>query len=503
MLREYPMQITTIKRLFLAPLVAAILPLAACEHNPKEWKTPNMTALTPRLHPMFETTKTVCFGRFMVDVPATATVAWGGADIPLGVNIYPNGMDEVKTLAQKFIDELNSEKAIYLNNIPLLISVDDVRQPEGQIVTGYEGFEAIGELKINGYFKLNNDGVVVDARPLKEHKDATIADIKSIARLLRQRAETEIPTEPGNCIANAFLPDSPDDDKDHPGELISIGFRLKELPDVHLSISVAPSNPHNPEGDSLQAQWKRIKEDPTTPEEKKALASIKYFRESPRQIHDWRTGYEVLVRNPDEKDVHSYHDFQVKFTGVPHDPFRPYADIQFQTGVAENAAGATKPSLTDEEAIAVWDKITSTIRVRPTTATPLKAEGIDPQPHLPLGELAATGRTCPQTGWWEPDQAGHIEGGKRQHFNAGERMPHVVSLGEPSMWQKLKGERPSYRTATMWKLVAYGDAPAKTDVAPQPPTVAEAAADKIAAKDMENDRPEAKPNDDTSQKKKG
>jgi hypothetical protein len=148
-------------------------------------------------------------------------------------------------------------------------------------------------------------------------------------------------------------------------EHIRIGFRLNEVPDAHFSIYVAPSNSDNPEGDSLEAQWKRIKEAPATPEEKKMLAKIKYIRESPRQIHDWKTGYEVLVRNPDEKDVHSYHDFQIKFTGVPHDPFRPYADVQFQTGVSDNAAGATKATLTDEEAIAVWDKMTSTIRVRP------------------------------------------------------------------------------------------------------------------------------------------
>lgn len=453
------MQMTAIKRMLLALLAAATLPLTACDHNPKEWKTPNMTTLAPRLQSMFEKTKTVCFGRFMVDVPASATVAWGGADIPLGVKIYPNGVGEVKALAQKFIDELKNEKAINHDDVPLLLSAEDVAQPEGQIVTGYEDFEAINGLKINGYFSLNNDGVVIDARPLKDDKDGTIADIKSMARRLRQRAENEVPTEPGNCIENAFLPDSPDDEKNHPGELISIGFRLKEFPDAHFSIQTHPSNPHDPESTSLKRQWKRIKEDPATPEEQKVLANIKYFRESPRQIHDWETGYEVLMRNPDEEGVYSYHDFEVRFTGVPHDPFKPYVDVQFQTGVANNAAGAIKPSLTDEEAIAIWDKITSTIRVRPTSATPVKSAGTNPHPQIPLGELAATGRTCPQTGWWEADELGATEGDRRRHFNAGDRMPHVVSLGEPSIWQKLKGERPSYRTATVWKLVAYGDAP--------------------------------------------
>lgn len=128
-------------------IVAAVWLLAACKHDPDEWKTPNMTILTPRLQPMFEKTKTVCFGRFMIDVPASTTVAWGDVSIPLGVSVYPNGVSEVKAMAQTFIDELKSEKAIYLNDIPLLISVAEIPHPEGKIVTGYEVFRRSASLK--------------------------------------------------------------------------------------------------------------------------------------------------------------------------------------------------------------------------------------------------------------------------------------------------------------------------------------------------------------------
>ncbi|UVW28617.1 T6SS immunity protein Tli4 family protein [Massilia sp. H6] len=478
---------TAIRRLILVPLAAASLLLAACAPHPREWKTPNMTALAPRLQPLFEKTKTVCFGRFMVDVPASASVVWGSTGVPLGVTVYHDGVEEVKGLAQKFIDELKSEQAIYLNNIPLLISVDDIRQPEGKIVTGYDGFEAIGLLKISGYFRMNSDGFIIDARPLEEQKDEVIADIQSMARRLRQRADDEAPAEPGNCLERAFLPDSPDDEKNHPGEFISIGFRLKEFPDAHLSIEVRPT-PRDPERASLKAQWKRMKE-PLTPEVDEVFAKVKYFRESPRHIRDWTTGYEVLMRAPDEKGVHSFHDFELRFTGVPNDPFKPYASVQLQTGVGNNAAGSTKASLTDEEAIAVWDRITSTIRVRPTSLKPV--ESTDTGPRLPLGELAATGRTCPQTGWWEHDAPGPTGDSRRRHFRAGERMPHTVAIGEPSIWQKLKGERPSYRTATVWKLVSYDDAPSVADVIAQPTSIAQNALPDALSNDATNTRHEA------------
>jgi hypothetical protein len=468
---------TSKKLLCLVPLTAAVLMLTACDHKLMERKVLNMTALPPRLQPVFEKTKTICFGRFIIDVPVSVTVAWGEADVPLRVSVHPGAVEEVKEQAQKFIDELKSEKAIYHNHVPLLISVNDVAQPQGKIITGYEDFEAIKDLKISGYFGLNNDGIVIATHPLQDEKDETIADITSIARRLRQRAESEVPVEPGNCIEHAFLPDEPGVPKEPPGELIRIGFRLKEFPDTHLSIFVGPSNPHYAESNSLKWQLEKVEKDLKAEDPNHPRLKTTYLRRGIRQIHTWLNGFEALSHTPELPDIHSIHDFAMDFKGVPSDPLKPYAEVRLQTGVADNAAGATKASLTDEEAIAVWDKITSTIRVRPTTATPLKTTEASPKPRFPIGELAATGRICPQTGWWQASELGTPDSPGRQHIKAGERMPHVVSLGEPSVWQKLKGERPSYRSATVWKLVEYGDAPAATNAAPQPPTIAHARPD--------------------------
>jgi hypothetical protein len=62
-----------------------------------------------------------------------------------------------------------------------------------------------------------------------------------------------------------------------------------------------------------------------------------------------------------------------------------------------------------------------------------------------------------------------VQGGKRQFFNGGDRMPHALLQGEPSVWQKLKGDAPTYRVATVWRLVDY-DTPAPND--PSPPAAA-------------------------------
>lgn len=140
-------------KLFCVACFCAFVPvLASCDPGPKEWESKKMIKLTPRLQPVFEKTKTICFGRFLVDVPESTITSWGESEVPLGVTVYRNGVEEVSRAAQKFIDELKEEKAIYLNNIPLLISIDNVVQPLGQVVTGYDGFEAMAELKISGFF---------------------------------------------------------------------------------------------------------------------------------------------------------------------------------------------------------------------------------------------------------------------------------------------------------------------------------------------------------------
>lgn len=233
------------------------------------------------------------------------------------------------------------------------------------------------------------------------------------------------------------------------------------------------------------------------------MIKTKDLRRGARQIHGWLNGFEALSRTPEQAEIHSIHDFAMDFRGVPSDPLKPYVEIQMQTGVADNVAGATKASLSDEEAIAVWDKITSTIRVRPTGAAAVKTAETDSGPRLPLGELAATGRACPQTGWWVPDEPKDTQGDRRQHIKAGERMPHVISLGEPSIWQKLKREKPIYRTATMWKLVSYDAAPVHVDSISATPTIAQVSSYNSAAKHARGGIAESHRNSETSPQKKG
>jgi len=241
-----------------AAFILMVWIIAACDNSSKKSEVPGMTVLSPRLQIVFKETKTVCFGRFVVDVPRSAVPIWGKTDIPLGISVFHEGANQVQALAQAFVDELKNEKAIYHNDVPLLISVDEVTQPLGKVITGYEGFEAVNGLKVNGYFKLDNSGLIVESRPLRNRREKVVAEIIDIAKRIRLSGESDIPGEPGNCIENGFLPDGASAGKEARAELIRIGFRLKEYPDTHFSIFTGPSNPHYSESNSLNVESRLI-----------------------------------------------------------------------------------------------------------------------------------------------------------------------------------------------------------------------------------------------------
>ncbi|WP_218509381.1 T6SS immunity protein Tli4 family protein [Variovorax sp. dw_308] len=435
--------------------------LSACHLKSQESKTEKMTTLSPRLQSLFSKTKTVCFGRFMIDIPEESEVIWGKASIPLGVVVYSREFAMLNQFVSEQEAKLKGARRFPRNeNFNQFIETIDGKVKNQKTIVGYQDFSG-PNLRIFSYFPLETDLVEVSALPLDTEKADTILDINDLADRLRPRKESDLPGEPGTCIGHAYLPDSPiAENKPKSIEHIRLGFRSKQFPDVHLSIYTAGANSHDPQSDSLERQLERTESQASLSGQSNPFSVLKVLRRGPRQIHDWTTGYEFLTRTPDEKVSRAHQDFWLKFTGEPNDALRPYADIQLKTGVYQDAAGKVNSSLTDEEAIALWDKLTSSIRVRPVSSTAKKTS--DANPRRPLGELAATGRTCPQTGIWQCDDDGNIQNGRRRHFNAGEVMPGIVRAGEQSFLQKLKGEQATYRTGTVWRLVDYEEGGGKS-----------------------------------------
>ena len=409
-----------------------------------------MASLDARVQSLFGVTKIVCFGRFVIELPSTAQVVWGNTDVPLGVWVEKGQAKELSTRIGEVESHWKSEiRFPRTQGLTLYLETVDGGFPGVRHVVSQQDASSKGLLRISSFFALGDDLVGLSALPLAREKQETIDELDDMARRLRSRGETEIPSDSGVCIDGAFLVDAPNVDLKNATEHVQVGFRLQEFPDVHLSLHLLPSTETKW---SLDYQLNISEERARKAGEPEPFEELKIFRRAKREIHDWKTGYEILTRTPDEAGVHAYHDFWMKFTGMPGDPLRPFADIRLQTGVGENSAGAVKPSLTDEEAIALWDKLTSSIRVRPTGHT--KTSQL-PKPKAPLGELHVTGHRCPQAGWWECNDDLNLAQPSGIWLEEGQLMPKALIWAQPNLWDRLKGQRPVGWTPAVWRLAGY------------------------------------------------
>ena len=415
-----------------------------------------MTALSTRLQPLFEKTKTVCFGHFLLEVPSTATVVFGPAHVESPITYFPGEGDKVAQHLAALLREVEADRR-FLDQVDLAKlskfgKVEDGAMPGQKLIFGSKDHT---NYSVDSLIPLGPDLFI-------QHADGAlslgeeISSLNAVARSLRLRAESEIPEEPGACIEGGFVSFQPE------YERIGLGVRLKEFPDVHFSID-ATKKPILVASDALEPRLVQAEKDARREGLGLLYSRIKTFRRGPRKVDDWN-GFEVLARKPANGDETEAHEFLFLSQGSPNDPLRPVLDVQFNTGVGGNRTASVKPSLNDEEAVALWDKLITSIRVRPTgdaaktsTATP---------PKTPLGAYIDSGAECPHSGWWRCSDSGEVAGGRRRHFVEGDVMPPVVVLGKPDVWQKIRGQRPGHEIPTVWELMEYDQVSGAEDATP-------------------------------------
>jgi hypothetical protein len=420
-------------------------------HSSAHFKRLNMTPLSPRLEQIFAQTKTVCFGRFVIDVPATATVVFGRMTVDSEIDRYPGeaGMAD-RHIAERitkidqdefFNKDMNTPGSLYRHVLDGAIA--------GQKTVVGANNDAY---QIYSYVPVGTDLFLFEVGSMRETEEVRqeIASIESIARQLRARADDEVPAEPGICLDGGFINMNPE------FENISMGIRLAEFPDVHLSIETLKNRESVAEYERLETRLKAAEREAGQDGLTALYSSIKFFRRAPRKIGDW-DGEEALARMPAEKGKgESHHQFLFYAVGAKNDIMRPVADVQLDTGADGYETGARPPSLSDEEAVALWDKLTGSIRGRPT-APSAKTSDNGPQP---LGTHASAGQACPQGGWWNCGNEGsgiETTGGSREYFRPGERMPQAVLFQRPTLGQRFKREQPTFKSdiPSVWTLVAY------------------------------------------------
>jgi hypothetical protein len=172
------------------------------------------------------------------------------------------------------------------------------------------------------------------------------------------RDNAEVPKEPGVCIDEGFISDNTSNDQ----EIFSVGISLPSLPDARFSImSNKNASTEGPNGIGLikRHEGAMTAQGVVFP----VFAGMSRLRMGMHRVNNW-DGEEVLLRHNGEEGAIA-HEFLWAFVGKTGDRARPASvDIRLDTGVADDTKFATRGSLSDDEAVALWDKLLSGLRFR-------------------------------------------------------------------------------------------------------------------------------------------
>lgn len=320
----------------------------------QEGKKMNTPLPTEKLQALFAQTKPVCFGRFVLNLPLETKVIWGPQVFGATIDSY--------ALQEKDIFELAEQKVKAIEAIKGALIKEKIVEPNRRITLIFreDKFDIYGE-DLWTYFKSQPYGFIFksSASNLKEDHSPLDGEKQKAAYIsthLRSRSPEEVLTEPGVCIDHGFIAD----DSGQYQEIFGIGLRFPSLPDVTFSISSNKDAKHD-DNESFSARRRQAEKEVRGTSLEAEWHKVKVLREGKHPLAPWAPE-EALFHRPGEKGAY-YHEFQIENAGhqTMHDP---NWEAVMYTGVKGNRTQEVPSSLTDEEAIALWDKLLSSLRLR-------------------------------------------------------------------------------------------------------------------------------------------
>jgi hypothetical protein len=190
---------------------------------------------------------------------------------------------------------------------------------------------------------------------------------------MRLRAENEIPPVPGFCIERAIFADPL---PPHTNEQIAMTLGLPGHPDLYVMLMSLAGGIPSPGLLERTAQM-----DAAAGAEE--LLHVSKLRQG-RWVINGIGGEEVLERVRELNFTTGY-GFNWEAPGTQYDLRKPFLSLELQTGNSERPGGEpVATSLREDALLALWDRISSSIRLRPATAL---------DNHLPQDKRTADNHT--------------------------------------------------------------------------------------------------------------
>lgn len=312
---------------------------------------------------MSERMKTLCVGRFLVDLPADASVHIGrifvsGYDVTSSVEESDQEYSERAEKIKAGIVESNGEVQHRVLESVMPISFAEGR---GTVLTynrrdakAFEGkrIVTIEDIDVQGIVRISGVSITATAEGMALDSGNGLARLFERFRAL---APDEIPQERGFCIGHAVVRD-PYDHPENEGVVLFAG--LPGHPDVNIVLSSMAGTDPAP---------RLLKRHAASRERRPFFMRWAFtnLRERERTINGL-TGDELVIRVREPNFTTGY-SFQWEVQGEPDDVLAPLLTLEFESG--SNPVAGGKPlssSLSEERMFELWERIASSIRLRPT-----------------------------------------------------------------------------------------------------------------------------------------
>lgn len=328
-----------------------------------------------RVAKMTEKMKTVCVGRFLIDLPENTSVSFQSAFVD-GVTISTyegESQDDFLIRLAKEEAEINAKpNELGGKNME---SVTEIRRDGlvGKVFVfgrnstyGFHGKEKITwtAVAISGY--VHGENISFDFTA-PAYDPALVGDLRKLIDQLRPLAKGEIPTEPGFCFERGLIRDPLTAEQN---ERVKMSAHFPGHSDVKLVFDTAAG---------LNPDRSLLSRDADNSIKKAFFFLFKNLRAGARSLNGI-PGEELLERVR-EQNLAVVYGFQWESLSNPDSVFLPEISLEFDTGVNPEPGGQpVQSSFSEAAAIAMWDKISSSLRVRPaiepkeSETTPLAAQ---------------------------------------------------------------------------------------------------------------------------------
>ena len=297
-------------------------------------------------------TRTMAVGRFIVTIPEQATHEWGGA----GYNSAGRFIRSFEAASHEVVKEAYEHEC------------ESLKMKHGEVEPKYEtskigtlphsyrihfwGFPSKRKewLGVKSYYWKGSRGYIFENESafFPEEILACEQSQDNCFNQLVPRMDSEIPEGPGFCFNRAFFRGEPP--KSDPNEHIALHINFPGHPDVFMRFSTDVVRGPQGKEDGLLARSSRGAN---------LVPGVTKLRARERKVGQ-RLGEELIKRVQQSKSVVGY-IFTWEYNGPGKSASDPAIMLELLTGWADPAVNS---SLTQEEAVAIWEKVLPSIRYR-------------------------------------------------------------------------------------------------------------------------------------------